>query len=96
MTRAEIQRDWEWLFEHVSGTLRSFDSEEDITEFVTCKIESVIATRTEQGDIDGKYIIKYCSAIFVAFNHVLVKNVTYFSTFYKELFVEMCFMHNKH
>lgn len=47
MTRQEILRDWEWLFSNVSETLHSFDSEDDITDFVTCKIESVIATRHE-------------------------------------------------
>ncbi|KAJ8968056.1 hypothetical protein NQ314_002495 [Rhamnusium bicolor] len=47
MTRQDILKDWEWLFSNVCETLHSFDSEEDITEFVTCKIESVIATRQE-------------------------------------------------
>ncbi|KAJ8917673.1 hypothetical protein NQ315_005120 [Exocentrus adspersus] len=47
MTRQEILQDWEWLFSNVSETLHSFDCEEDITDFVTCKIESVIATRHE-------------------------------------------------
>ncbi|XP_057668681.1 TBC1 domain family member 9 isoform X2 [Diorhabda carinulata] len=45
MTKQEIIDDWEWLFTHVSETLHSFDNEEDITDFVICKIESVIATR---------------------------------------------------
>lgn len=44
-TRQEIMQDWEWLFTNVSETLHSFDNEDDITEFVTCKIESFIATR---------------------------------------------------
>lgn len=56
MIKAEILRDWEWLFENVSGTLRSFENEDDITEFVTCKIESIIATRLEQADVEGKFI----------------------------------------
>ncbi|KAG5898216.1 hypothetical protein JTB14_005595 [Gonioctena quinquepunctata] len=47
MTRKEILEDWEWLFSNVCETLHSFDNEDDIIEFVTCKIESVIATRHE-------------------------------------------------
>ncbi|CAG9825643.1 unnamed protein product [Phaedon cochleariae] len=47
LTRKEILEDWEWLFSNVCETLHCFDSEDDITEFVMCKIESVIATRHE-------------------------------------------------
>ncbi|XP_050310363.1 TBC1 domain family member 9 isoform X2 [Anthonomus grandis grandis] len=47
MTRHEILQDWEWLFTNVCETLHSFESEEDITEFVSCKIESVIASKQE-------------------------------------------------
>lgn len=53
MTRQEILEDWEWIFNNICDTLHSFDSEEDITEFVMCKIESVIATRREV-EADGK------------------------------------------
>ncbi|XP_050504861.1 TBC1 domain family member 9 isoform X1 [Diabrotica virgifera virgifera] len=45
LTKKEILEDWEWLFANVSETLHSFDNEDDITDFVSCKIESVIATR---------------------------------------------------
>lgn len=54
MTKQEILADWEWLFNNVSETLYSFDNEDDITEFVTCKIESVIATRLDKADVEGK------------------------------------------
>ncbi|CAH0555588.1 unnamed protein product [Brassicogethes aeneus] len=47
MTRQEIVKDLEWLLENVSETLQNFDNEEDITNFVLCKIESMIATRHE-------------------------------------------------
>nr|XP_023016263.1 TBC1 domain family member 9 [Leptinotarsa decemlineata]XP_023016265.1 TBC1 domain family member 9 [Leptinotarsa decemlineata] len=53
MTRKEILQDWNWLFSNVCETLHSFDSEDDIIEFVTCKIESVIATRHE-AEIDDE------------------------------------------
>lgn len=52
MTRKEILEDWDWLFTNVSETLHSFDSEDDITEFVSCKIESVIATR-QNVEVEG-------------------------------------------
>ncbi|KAF5278381.1 hypothetical protein FQA39_LY05870 [Lamprigera yunnana] len=48
MTRLEIVKDWEWLFNNVYETLKTFDNEEDITDFVSCKIESIIAVRQDQ------------------------------------------------
>lgn len=56
MTKQDIVKDWEWLFDNVSPTLHNFDNEEDITDFVICKIEAVIATRQEV-DVEGKFII---------------------------------------
>lgn len=47
MTKHEILQDWDWLFANVCETLHSFDEDEDITEFVTCKIESIIASNQE-------------------------------------------------
>ncbi|GFG40993.1 hypothetical protein Cfor_12589, partial [Coptotermes formosanus] len=43
LTFTEIEKDWEWLQRNLSDTLNSFDSEEDVTDFVCCKIQSVIA-----------------------------------------------------
>lgn len=48
MTKYEILKDWEWLFENVCETLHSFDNEDDITDFVNCKIEAVIAVNQEE------------------------------------------------
>lgn len=53
MTREEILKDWEWLFHNVSETLHSFENEDDITDFVNCKIESVIATHKQYLESDG-------------------------------------------
>ncbi|CAH2074312.1 unnamed protein product, partial [Iphiclides podalirius] len=47
LTEQEIRQDWQWLFDNVSPTLHSFDSEEEITEFVCCKINSILATEQE-------------------------------------------------
>ncbi|KAF5307076.1 hypothetical protein FQR65_LT07135 [Abscondita terminalis] len=53
MTRQEIVKDWEWLFNNVYETLKTFDNEDDIYDFVTCKIESIIAVRQDQ-DVDDE------------------------------------------
>ncbi|XP_026329753.1 TBC1 domain family member 9 isoform X2 [Hyposmocoma kahamanoa] len=47
LTENEIRQDWQWLFENVCPTLHSFDKEEEVTEFVCCKINSVIATKQD-------------------------------------------------
>lgn len=47
LTENEIRQDWQWLFENVCPTLHSFDKEEEVTEFVCCKINSIIATKQD-------------------------------------------------
>ncbi|KAG7307154.1 hypothetical protein JYU34_007300 [Plutella xylostella] len=47
LTSDEIKRDWQWLVHNVCPTLHSFDTEEEVTEFVCCKINSIIATEQE-------------------------------------------------
>lgn len=59
LTHNEIKHDWEWLHNNVTDTLCSFDNEEDITEFVCCKIQSVLAATQENIDVDGMYHKKY-------------------------------------
>ncbi|KAK9879863.1 hypothetical protein WA026_008367 [Henosepilachna vigintioctopunctata] len=54
MTRKDILEDWEWLFNNVSETLRSFENEDEITDFVNCKIESVIASRQKPIDVEDE------------------------------------------
>lgn len=53
LTHGEIKKDWEWLFNNVTDTLRSFDNEEDITDFVCCKIQSILATTQENVELEG-------------------------------------------
>ena len=43
LTREEIVKDWLWLESNLIPTLSSFDSEDEIADFVKCKIESIIA-----------------------------------------------------
>ncbi|KAF9420846.1 hypothetical protein HW555_003032, partial [Spodoptera exigua] len=47
LTEQEIRQDWQWLFDNVCPTLHSFDTEEEVTEFVCCKINSILATEQE-------------------------------------------------
>lgn len=42
LTLSEIQQDWKWLQENLD-CLSSFEKEEDVTEFVCCKVNSMIA-----------------------------------------------------
>lgn len=57
LTHEEILQDWEWLHSNLMDTLQSFDTEEDITEFVCCKIQSVIANNIPDCQFaDGKLL----------------------------------------
>ncbi|XP_061712072.1 TBC1 domain family member 9 isoform X1 [Cydia pomonella] len=47
LTEQDIRQDWQWLLDNVCPTLHSFDTEEEVTEFVCCKINSIIATEQE-------------------------------------------------
>lgn len=38
----EILRDWQWIEGNLMPTLINFESEEDVTSFVRCKIESLV------------------------------------------------------
>lgn len=57
LTRNEIVTDWEWLLLNVSDTLKTFDNDEDITDYVMCKIESVIAIRQDVQDVEGELLL---------------------------------------
>lgn len=53
MTRKEILEHWQWLMMNVSETLRSFEREDDITDFISCKVESLIASNQNAAEADG-------------------------------------------
>lgn len=58
LTHEEILQDWEWLHSNLMDTLKSFDTEEEITEFVCCKIQSIIANNVPDSQFaDGKPMI---------------------------------------
>lgn len=52
--KKEIHRDWEWLEQNMMVTLGAFESEEDATEFVKCKVESILANRETSKDVDDE------------------------------------------
>ncbi|KAH9518800.1 TBC1 domain member 9 [Bulinus truncatus] len=41
--RKEILQNWDWLENNVIGTCAAFDNDDDVTEFIKCKIESLLA-----------------------------------------------------
>lgn len=58
LTHDEILHDWEWLHANLMDTLTSFDTEEEITEFVCCKVQSIIANSAPDCQFaDGKTLI---------------------------------------
>lgn len=60
LTREEILQDWEWLHSNLMTTLTSFDTEEEITEFVCCKIQSIIANSIPDSQFADGRIINRC------------------------------------
>lgn len=58
LTEHEIRQDWQWLFDNVCSILHSFDNEDEITEFVCCKINSLIATKQDTY-IEGICLFNY-------------------------------------
>ncbi|XP_012275102.1 TBC1 domain family member 9 [Orussus abietinus] len=52
LTYKEILQDWKWLHANLMDTLKSFDTEEEITEFVCCKIQSIIANNVPDCQIE--------------------------------------------
>lgn len=46
-------KDWEWIKVNLMPTLQSFENEDEITDFVRCKIESLLAqSATESNNME--------------------------------------------
>ena len=43
LTHVEIMEHWKWIEKNLMTTLSSFDDEDQVTDFVKCKIESLVA-----------------------------------------------------
>ncbi|XP_014214910.1 TBC1 domain family member 9 isoform X1 [Copidosoma floridanum] len=54
LTHSEIVKDWEWLHTNLTSTLQSFDTEDEITDFVCCKINSIIANSASDSLVDDE------------------------------------------
>lgn len=54
VTLLEIERDWQWIFENISETLTSFDKENEVTDYVLCKIHAMVATVQQPVQVEGK------------------------------------------
>lgn len=44
----DILKDWEWIETNLMPTLVNFDNEKDTTNFIRCKIESLVQVVTDQ------------------------------------------------
>ena len=61
ITYTEIESDWEWLQKNLSDSLNSIDNEDDVTEFVCCKIQSVIANIGPDNALEGILVFFFFS-----------------------------------
>ena len=50
MTSSEIFADWAWLETNLIPIVAAFDSDDDVMEFVKCKMESLVAQRSQPAD----------------------------------------------
>lgn len=58
LSSAEIKQDWEWLEQNIRPSLEPIENDEDITEFVCCKISSLVANDAPgPKDVDEGIII---------------------------------------
>lgn len=48
LTESEIKQNWQWLVDNICPTLHSFETEDEITDFVCCKINSIIAADAQE------------------------------------------------
>ncbi|XP_071954671.1 TBC1 domain family member 9-like isoform X2 [Antedon mediterranea] len=67
MNKRDIHEQWEWLEQNIMITLGAFDTDEDVTNYVKCKIESLVANietlDTDEGlreDEDSKSFKSAC------------------------------------
>lgn len=66
-TSVEINNDWVWLEKNVQPILEAFDNEDDITEFVSCKVNSIIAMTATS--VDGNFIFLLFYLLFCLFTY---------------------------
>lgn len=47
-TREEIVKDWEWISSNMIKDLNEMESDDDVTTFTICKIESIFAHQNQK------------------------------------------------
>lgn len=50
LTFQDVARDWEWLEKNIFQVLNEMETEEEITNFTICKIQSLVAQSTQNID----------------------------------------------
>jgi len=62
LTQKEILEDWSWIEKNLLATLSTFDDEDQVTEFVCCKVQSLVAyNRPSENPVAEGTKIKYCA-----------------------------------
>lgn len=70
-SREEIFQHWEWIEKNLFQTLASFDTEDEATAFVSCKIQSLVAQREvvlHEGDRDSERFKDHATRFATIFN----------------------------
>ena len=49
----EILQDWEYIENHLMPTLTNFENDSDVTDFIKCKIESLLQMIIDQNSLDN-------------------------------------------
>ncbi|ESO97799.1 hypothetical protein LOTGIDRAFT_152898 [Lottia gigantea] len=50
--KKEIHKDWEWIEQNLMQTLATFETDDEATEFIRCKIESLLANNVKPTEDD--------------------------------------------
>lgn len=61
LTLAEIQKDWDWLALNLFKVLTEMESEEEVTNFTLCKIQSLVAHNSSLAGIVDEQLIESTS-----------------------------------
>lgn len=63
----EILRDWQWLESNLMPTLINFDTEDDVTSFVKCKIESLVQVVSDHSSTNASQSKESVDSTFTKF-----------------------------
>ena len=60
LKKEEINENWAWIERNLMTILATFDKDEDVTDFVRCKIESLVANSTVADPHNTPGTVHYC------------------------------------